>query len=252
MDVTAKIEKLRAFREKLIEYGHNGSPEARQSLNENAHAVRREVIETGCFQTITISPPPAVGGLLMKNIDPFSMMFEAPYGRSLNPFLRDMLDQAIGVLRDWEANGFPSPELTTLEVVASDIEKGFVFIAMPMAEGNPSYEDVHDAIKGAADTCGLNAERVDDVESNERITDRVLESIRRAEFVVADLTDARPNVFYEAGYAQGLGKTPIYIARHGTNPEFDLKDYPIIFFRNMRELRDKLEKRLRAVAEARA
>ncbi|HSL51380.1 MAG TPA: hypothetical protein VK878_20090 [Candidatus Deferrimicrobiaceae bacterium] len=44
---------------------------------------------------------------------------------------------------------------------------------------------------------------------------------------------------------------PIYVARHGTKLEFDLKDYPVIFFKGMKELKDALEKRLRGLAEAR-
>jgi FKBP-type peptidyl-prolyl cis-trans isomerase 2 len=67
--------------------------------------------------------------------------------------------------------------------------------------------------------------------------------------LIVDLTRSRPNVFYEAGYAQGLRKTPIYLAREGTHLEFDLKDYPVIFFRGMKELKDNLEKRLRGLEE---
>jgi len=37
-----------------------------------------------------------------------------------------------------------------------------------------------------------------------------------------------------------------------THIEFDLKDYPVIFFRNMKELKDLLEKRLRGLADARS
>ncbi len=48
-----------------------------------------------------------------------------------------------------------------------------------------------------------------------------------------------------------IGKIPIYIARQGTKLEFDLNDYPVIFFRGMEELKDTLEKRLRGLAEAR-
>jgi hypothetical protein len=69
--------------------------------------------------------------------------------------------------------------------------------------------------------------------------------------VIADLAGVRPNVFYEAGYAQGLRETPIYIARKGTRLEFELKDYPIIFFEGMKELKDSLEKRLLGPAESR-
>jgi hypothetical protein len=130
----------------------------------------------------------------------------------------------------------------------SEVQEGYVFIAMPMDPGNPQLEDVHDAIKEACSRCGLIAERIDEAQSNERITDRILESILRAQYVVVDLTHARPNVFYEAGFAQGNGKTPIYIARSGTPSEFDLKDYPIIYFESLKQLKGRLEERLRALA----
>lgn len=228
------------------------TPALRSKINQQVLAVRREVIEAGCFHTFTIAPPPAVGGLVMNNVDAFGSLFERNYGMSLVPSIVDMLDRTIGVLRDpgyqKRMSTVPSIEPTTGVGVVS----GYVFIAMPMAAAKPEYDDVLDAIKAAANACGLNAERVDEVQSNERITDRLLESIRKAEFVVADLTDARPNVFFEAGYAQGMGKLPIYVAREGTKLEFDLKDYPTIFFSNMRQLRDGLERRFRGLAAERS
>lgn len=107
--------------------------------------------------------------------------------------------------------------------------------------------DVLEAIKQAAHDCAVRAERIDDDISNERITDRVLDAITRAEFVIVDLTKERPNVFYEAGYAHGLGKIPIYVAREGTIIHFDVKDFPVIMFRNMKELRDGIVKRLNSI-----
>jgi hypothetical protein len=138
-------------------------------------------------------------------------------------------------------------------VVAGGIEtpaitKGDVFIAMPMIETDPALDDVHEAIKAVFRELALHAERVDDPSSGERITDRVIASIRSSEDVVVDLTHNRPNVYFEAGYAHALGKLPVYIARKGTSIEFDLKDYPVMFFRNMRELREGLKKRLAAPA----
>ena len=70
----------------------------------------------------------------------------------------------------------------------------------------------------------------------------ILESIQKAEFVIADLSHARPNVYFEVGYAHGLGKIPIYVASSDTKLEFDLKDYPVIFFKGLRELKDGLER----------
>lgn len=127
------------------------------------------------------------------------------------------------------------------------IERGYAFIAMPMDSEDHALVDVLDAVKNAASKCGIRAERIDEPPSNERITDRIIESIRRAEYVIVDLTKSRPNVFFEAGYAHGLGKIPIYFARHGTNLEFDLKDYPVLFFRNLKELREAIEKRIKGL-----
>ena len=103
--------------------------------------------------------------------------------------------------------------------------------------------------RNSASSCKIKAERVDEVETNDRITERILASIRKAEFVIVDLTKERPNVFFEAGYAHGLGNIPIYLARHGTSIHFDLKDYPIIEFRSMKELKDKLTKRFVALSK---
>lgn len=246
MDVTDRIDRLAAFRQLVENWRRTYHADLRRKINEEMPWVRREVLEARCYVTMSIGPPPAIGGLVMKDVDPFAMMFDPPYDVDLAGQVLDMIDKTIGVLKAGPPQEAPRVSLDT------DVEKGYVFIAMPMAQGDAHLEDVLDALKDAATRCGLNAERVDEVESNERITDRILESIRRAEFVIADLTGARPNVFYEAGYAEGLGKTPIYIARAGTALEFDLKDYPTIFFRGMKDLKEALERRLRALAETRA
>ncbi|MGA7875284.1 MAG: hypothetical protein WCA08_06440 [Desulfoferrobacter sp.] len=125
-----------------------------------------------------------------------------------------------------------------------NVDPGYAFIAMPMNPEDETLVDVLDAVKEAAKRCGVRAERIDEPQSNERITDRILESIRKAKYVIVDLTNSRPNVFFEAGYAHGIGKIPIYFARQGTRIEFDLKDYPVIFFRTFKELKDSIEKRI--------
>lgn len=55
--------------------------------------------------------------------------------------------------------------------------------------------------------------RVDRVEHNEDIDDQILKLIDEAQICIADLTYARPSVYYEAGYAFGSGKPVIYLAR---------------------------------------
>lgn len=251
MATDAKIQRLEEFKDKLQQWEASWRDESKRAqlrtyLNQNNVWVRQEVIEAGCFGTVTIGPPPAVGGLIMRDIDPFSMLFEKPYRMSMVPLVTDMIDKTIGVLQ----NG-PREQKATQKPAQVEYEtrNNYAFVAMPIDPTKPELEDVLDAIKEGAARCGVQAERVDSVESNERITDRILESIRKAEFVIVDLTLSRPNVFFEAGYSHGIGKTPIYVAREGTPLEFDLKDYPVIFFKNMKQLKDGIEKRIRALAE---
>ena len=242
------INRLDTFKSALREHEKTGNPKLREWLNQEVGWVKSEVIEAGCFFSLTISPPPAIGGLVLRNVDPFAMMFERPYLMSFVPTICDMVDKTIGVLRNP-----PKPTTKTISPAAIKVEinSNYAFVAMPMDKDDHQLVDVLETIKDAAQKCGMVAERVDDTEFNERITDRILKSIDRAEYVIVDLTKERPNVFFEAGYAQGCGKIPIFVAREGTHLHFDIKDYPIIIFRNMKELKEGLVKRLIALSKSR-
>ena len=253
MNTDEKIKRLDDFKQAVLEWSASYRDQARQNdrrsyINQNKIWVRQQVIEAKCFSTLTIGPPPAVGGLIMRGVDPFTMLFQAPYGMSMVDLVVDMVDQTIGVLRALPEKESDVSDALKVEI---DVQQNYAFVAMPIDPNTPELEDVLDSIKEGAQRCGVQAERVDEAPSNERITDRILESIRKAEFVIVDLTYSRPNVYYEAGYAQGIGKTPVFVAKKGTELEFDLKDYPVIFFESYRQLKDELEKMLRALAKKR-
>ena len=243
MTKTERLNILREFKEKVLHWSRNRDQESRSFLNQRLAKVRLEMARAGCFHTLTISPPPAVGGYVMRDVDPLVTMFDPPYLMDLTKTVVDMLDQTIGVVDsegdDWE------PAQVTNEI---EFQKGYVFIAMPIDKMNRELDDVLDTIKSACAHFGLVAERVDEFQNNEKITDNILEGIQKAEFVIADLTYSKPNVYYEAGYAHALKKTPIYIAKKGTKFEFDVKDYPVIIFDSMRELREGLRDRLNSIS----
>jgi len=71
----------------------------RKSLNEMAPMARALIREARCQKFVFASPPPAIGGPVLQNVDPFDMMFESYYGMSFIPNIRDMTQQAVGVLR---------------------------------------------------------------------------------------------------------------------------------------------------------
>lgn len=130
------------------------------------------------------------------------------------------------------------------------IQEDYMFILMALS-GDPLLDDTNAAIKRVAERFKLRAERVDDIAHIDQITDKVLGSIRIAEYVIADLTLERPNVYYELGYAHAYGKNVILTARHGTNLHFDIQGYPVILYASGVQLENELTKRLQKLEDER-
>ena len=61
------------------------------------------------------------------------------------------------------------------------------------------------AMEPAIKDAGYDAKRIDTVHHNNRIHDEVIAMLRRSKFVVADFTGQRGGVYFEAGFALGLG-----------------------------------------------
>jgi hypothetical protein len=121
------------------------------------------------------------------------------------------------------------------------------FIMMWMEKRESSLSDVLDAVKEIFAEFGISAIRADDIEHEGVITNRVLEEIRTSEFLFADLTGVRPNVYYEVGYAHALGKRVILFRRNDTQIHFDLVGYNCPEYENLGDLKAKLRKRLSVI-----
>lgn len=127
--------------------------------------------------------------------------------------------------------------------IAEPKRKKCVFVAMPFQE---EFEDVYQfGIYSAVRRCGYVCEKVDESVFAGSIIDRITEGIRSSEFVIADLTHEKPNVYLEVGYAWGLKRHVIMVAREGQRLHFDLAHHKCIFYRTIGKLADELEKTIR-------
>jgi nucleoside 2-deoxyribosyltransferase len=113
------------------------------------------------------------------------------------------------------------------------------------ADTRAAYED---GMAPAISDSGFKPVRIDLKEHNNEITDEIVAEIRNSEFVVADFTGQRPGVYYEAGFAMGLGRTVIWCCRKDEIQKlhFDTNHRNHIDWQTPEELRRRLYNRIRA------
>ncbi|MCM1363067.1 MAG: nucleoside 2-deoxyribosyltransferase [Clostridiales bacterium] len=77
---------------------------------------------------------------------------------------------------------------------------------------------------------GYTLIRADKIIQADTITDSIINYIENASLVIADITEANPNVYYELGYRTALKKPIIQIAEKGTELPFDISLKRTFFF----------------------
>ena len=143
---------------------------------------------------------------------------------------------------DW--NQLAADTINLAERMATSRE---VFIVMTFKEA-AQYTDLLEAIQKACEQYGYDAKRVDESNEEKRIIPEIQRGIRQCAFVVADVTEEKPNVYWELGLAAGMGKEVILVAKKGTALPFDVSDVPVLFWESFSEFRQALAKRVEKIA----
>jgi hypothetical protein len=123
-----------------------------------------------------------------------------------------------------------------------------IFAAMPFSN---EYDDTFFvAMVPAAEELGAVCIRVDNEEFSGDIVSQIQSLLRESIAVIADLSDAKPNVLYEIGYAHALDKPIAHIT--STSPgllPFDVRNWNTILYEKGKThaLQNALVERLRAI-----
>lgn len=100
----------------------------------------------------------------------------------------------------------------------------------------------------ALEATGYRAFRIDVSEHNEKIDDRIIAEIRKSGLLVADFTGQRGGVYFEAGFAMGLGIPIIWTCHEDDidNLHFDTRQYNHIGWSDPADLEEQLRLRIEA------
>lgn len=115
------------------------------------------------------------------------------------------------------------------------------FVAMSFSE--PMKEVWTRGIAPGIEAAGWQAHRVDSVKHLGRIDMKIIDDIRTSRFVVADFSDQRPGVYFEAGYALALGRPVVWSIRKDEVEKlhFDTRQFSHIVWTDAIDLKEQLE-----------
>jgi nucleoside 2-deoxyribosyltransferase len=165
--------------------------------------------------------------------------------------LKELSEQ--GLIRDGGSTAQELRKILTLrsrEIIEnlknSAIDSKRAFVAMWFDKSmNDYYEN---GIKKAIEEAGYEPVRIDMQEFNEKICDEIIAEIRRSRFLVADFSDMRSAVFFEAGFAKGLDREVIYTVmekyKEKLKEHFDTRQYNHIVYDSPEDLRKQLYNRI--------
>lgn len=131
-------------------------------------------------------------------------------------------------------------------LVGSDGTQAFVAMWFSEATDKAYYEGIEPGIRAA----GYTPLRIDHKPDLDKIDDEIIAEIRRSRFLVADFTHgeegARGGVYFEAGFAHGLGIPVIYTCKSDMidDVHFDTRQYAHILWESVSTLRHELKNRI--------
>ncbi|HLF85386.1 MAG TPA: hypothetical protein VI837_14705 [Blastocatellia bacterium] len=184
-------------------------------------------------------PVTAFKGAAAKVYEEELKRFDSVYAERIERVRYEMLNQ---ISSDWKK---VAKDVVSL---AERIISSKYVLAIMSYSGDSKLEDAYDSFRDVCKEFQYECERISDKNAVDRIVPEIFASIKKSAFVVVDLTEARPNVYYELGYAQGLNKPVVVTAYKGTDLHFDVKDIPAIFWEGQKQLKERLRERIAEIA----
>ena len=143
------------------------------------------------------------------------------------------------------ARDVPGPEDSSADDGAS-FDRNLVVVATPYegAERGASFALIREACAGL----GLRAHRLEQGPGAGVTLRQIADLVRRAEFLVFDVSRCQSHVYYALGYAHGVGNEAadiLLIAQEGSEPDFELLPARVRSYRSVEHVRTILADSLR-------
>ena len=119
----------------------------------------------------------------------------------------------------------------------------YCFVITSFRGGYAFFERVRQVV---SESTGCECVRADDIPQVGDLRAKIHAAIDAAAFVIADVSDPRPNVYYEVGYTVAKSKPLLVLARNGAEIESDLHGVEVVRYADTNEGWLQLEASLRS------
>ena len=117
------------------------------------------------------------------------------------------------------------------------------FVIMPF--NSPYNEFYEKIIKKVCQELDVEVIRGDEIISTSIVMQDIIFQINTSNFIIAEVTEANPNVYYELGYAHAMQKQIILLAKKDTQIPFDISHYRVIYYDDSIIFKDEIEEQLK-------
>ena len=210
----------------VIQFNQSAT-QSKKMLNEHLHVINFKVDKNDSIDEILAN--------FFNNIQEELDAVEGKKFRARKP---ELFEEVSGTILDKASRAPDSSELLSSS-------SNLCFILMPF---NPVFAGMYEVIYNAVIQAGLKPVRADDIFSPGPIIEQIRSAIQQSRICIADLTGANPNVMYELGIAQALGKPSILLSQDINQVPFDIRHLRIVLYKEtlkgLDQLREDLAKAL--------
>lgn len=132
------------------------------------------------------------------------------------------------------------------------VDEKLCFVLIPFTS---KFDSIYSNIikKVVESEFNFNCKKADEIFGTKPIIEDIWEYIKNAKFLIADLTDRNPNVFYELGIAHALNKQVVLLTQNINDVPFDLRHFRCVVYEDSiagaDKLRDGLKSTIKKVLE---
>lgn len=202
---------------------NQSTAQSKKMLDEHLHVINFKIDKNDSIDEI-----------LANFFDNIQEELDAVEGKKIRARKPELFEEISGTVLEKASRAPDSSELLSSS-------SNICFILMPF---NPVLAGMYEVIYNAVIQAGLKPVRADDIFSPGPIIEQIRSAIQQSRVCIADLTGTNPNVMYELGIAQTLGKPSILISQDINQVPFDIRHLRIVLYKDSLKGLDQLREDL--------